>query len=52
MIPAGMELQPFLEILEMSASGVYKIPEPVRQKLDMLDMPALLKMYISEHCPF
>lgn len=52
MIPAGMELQPFLEILEMAASGVYKISESVGQKLDTLDMPAFLKMYISEHCPF
>ena len=52
MIPSGMELQPFLEVLEMFASGDYKIPESVRQKLDLPDMPALLRMYISEHCPF
>ncbi len=52
MIPAGMELAPFLEVLEMFASQDYKIPESVRQKLDILDMPALLRMYISEHCPF
>ncbi len=51
-VPAGIELAPFLEILEMLANPVYKIPEPVKQRLESLDMPAFLKMYISEHCPF
>lgn len=50
-IPAGRELDPFLEILAMNGAGTTAQTPTGANQLDRLDLPVLLKLYISPHCP-
>jgi glutaredoxin len=51
-IPAGEELEPFLNVLNDSADYVKRLPLSIRDQLDKLKIPALLKIYITPQCPF
>lgn len=50
-IPGGRELDPFLEILAMNGGDAAAPAPAVAQQLGRLDLPVLLKLYISPHCP-
>ena len=51
-IPAGEELEPFLNVLNDSADYVKQLPLSLRNQLDELKIHALLKIYITPQCPF
>jgi hypothetical protein len=49
-VPLGHELSPFLKALLWSFD--IQVPPSVPSRLNDLALPAELKLYISEHCPF
>jgi alkyl hydroperoxide reductase subunit AhpF len=51
-IPEGKELEPFLSVLSDKDSHVHKLPSSVREQLGRIEIPALLKIYVTPHCPF
>jgi hypothetical protein len=50
-LPLDRELEPFLTALGDDHAFSDRIPVDVRQRLVRLQVPALLKVYISRHCP-
>jgi hypothetical protein len=50
-IPEGRELDPFLEILAMRGGDAAAPAADIARQLEHLDLPVLLKLYISPHCP-
>ncbi len=51
-LPLDRELEPFLQILRNQDAFVKQIPPDVRRKLEQLHLPALVKVYITPHCPY
>jgi len=51
-VPSGTEIAPFLESLNMLANKSEQIPAHVQEYLDKIEMPAMLRMYVSAQCPF
>ena len=51
-IPLGTELEPFLEALSFIDNGFSRIPDSIRYQLEKIRLPALLKFYVSQQCPF
>ncbi len=51
-IPLGTELEPFLEALSVLDNGFSRIPDTIRNHLEKNRLPALLKLYVSQQCPF
>jgi len=51
-LPSDRELEPFLRCLGNRDAFAEQISGDVREKLQQLDMPALVKVYITSHCPF
>ena len=51
-IPTGKELEPFLSVLADRDNHIKDVPLSVREQLDKIRIPALLKIYITPHCPF
>lgn len=51
-LPSDRELDPFLRSLRNRDAFVKQIPGDVREKLKLLHVPALVKVYITSHCPF
>ena len=51
-IPSGTELSPFLESLNMLASKSEQMPAHIREYLNKIEMPAMLRIYVSGQCPF
>jgi len=51
-IPTGKELEPFLSALADSGGQAQKGPLSVHKNLHQIQVPALLKVYITPHCPF
>ena len=51
-VPLGHELGPFLKALTWIFCDQKPPPLPPPALLDELSLPAELKLYISEHCPF
>ncbi len=51
-VPLGRELPPFLDALGGRATLAGKLPSPVRDALDQLRVPAMLKVYIAPQCSF
>lgn len=49
-VPQGRELIPFLDAL--SGRLARKLPSQVRDSLNQLKVPAMLKVYIAPQCPF
>ncbi|MCK4425646.1 MAG: hypothetical protein KAV69_02780, partial [Deltaproteobacteria bacterium] len=46
-VPLGKELVPFLDALSGRATLAGKLPSPVRDSLNQLKIPAMLKVYIA-----
>jgi hypothetical protein len=51
-LPLNRELQLFLDALGDQGAAADRIPTDVRRQLDRLQVPALVKVYITPHCPF
>lgn len=51
-LPLDRELEPFLAALGDAGAFADRISADVRQQLSQLDAPALVKVYITPHCPF
>ncbi len=51
-IPLGTELEPFLEGLSSLDKGFSRIPASIRDNLEKIRLPALLRLYVSQQCPF
>lgn len=51
-VPLGRELAPFLDALSDRAALAGKLPSQVRDALNQLKVPAMLKVYIAPQCPF
>ena len=51
-IPLGTELEPFLEALSDSHERGANLPEPIQNRLKELRLPAMLRLFVSQQCPF
>lgn len=51
-LPLDRELEPFLAVLGDGGAFADRIAADVRQRLARLRAPALVKVYITPHCPF
>lgn len=51
-LPVDLELEPFLAVLDDDRAFADRIAPDVRQRLTQLRAPALVKVYITPHCPF
>ena len=51
-LPLERELAPFLAVLKDAQAFAGHIATDVRQQLAQLRMPALVRVYITPHCPF
>jgi hypothetical protein len=51
-IPLGTELEPFLEALSDSYERGANLPEPIQNRLKELRLPAMLRLFVSQQCPF
>jgi len=51
-VPLGRELVPFLDVLGGRDTLAGKLTLPVRDDLNQLKVPAMLKVYIAPQCPF
>lgn len=50
-LPLSKELEPFLEALSHINNHEVKLAEPILQRLDKIDIPVNLKLYIALECP-
>jgi len=51
-IPLGTELGPFLEALSVSDEKASSISVSIRNHLEKIKLPAVLRLYVSQQCPF
>ena len=51
-IPAGHELQPFLEALTVFTSGDVNLADPIKSRLKEIQFPRALTIFISPQCTF
>ncbi len=51
-VPAGYELQPFLDALTALGSDTLKIAEPIETRLKNIKLPANLTVFIAPQCAF
>lgn len=51
-LPLERELEPFLAVLKDDKAFAARIVADVRQRLAQLRVPALVRVYITPHCPF
>jgi hypothetical protein len=51
-VPLGRELGPFLDALPISDGRTSSIPASVQDNLKKLNLPAMLRLFISQQCPF
>ena len=51
-VPLGPELAPFMEAAILQEEGPQRLPDSIHKLVAELDMPAMLKLYISPQCPF
>ena len=50
-LPLSKELEPFLEALSHINNDEVKLAEPILQRLDKINIPVNLKLYIALECP-
>ncbi|MDA3918789.1 MAG: thioredoxin family protein [Deltaproteobacteria bacterium] len=50
-LPLSKELEPFLEALSHINNHEVKLAEPILQRLDKINIPVNLKLYIALECP-
>jgi hypothetical protein len=51
-IPVGTELEPFLEALSVRDKKSSRIPVSIQDHLEKIKLPAVLRLYVSQQCPF
>ena len=51
-IPLDKELDPFLNLLSDREACSQQLPLSIRERVDQIRIPALLKIYITPQCPF
>lgn len=51
-IPLGKELRPFLDALPVSDGRASSMSASVQDHLNRMDVPAMLRLFISQQCPF
>jgi len=51
-VPQGHELMPFLEALSFMAGATPSVSREIISRLDTLDAPCLLKLFIAAQCPY
>ncbi|MFO7600568.1 MAG: thioredoxin family protein [Candidatus Desulfacyla sp.] len=51
-LPEGPELPPFLETLSLLGEAIPSISREIISRLDTLNAPCLLKLFIAPQCPF
>ena len=50
--PSGTELEPFLDALALNDSATHRFPESLQNRLDKLELPAVLTLYVAPQCKF
>jgi hypothetical protein len=51
-VPLGTELEPFLEALSVSNEKASSMSVSIQNELEKIRLPALLRLYVSQQCPF
>jgi glutaredoxin len=51
-VPLGTELEPFLEALITLDKNSVQIAEQIQDRLNKIKMPAELKVFVAQQCPF
>lgn len=51
-IPSGKELMPFLALFSSKSDRIRNLPDSISKQLATMEIPALLKIYVTPHCPF
>ncbi len=51
-IPSGTELEPFLEALASNVSVTKSPPQTLQLRLNRLELPAILTLYVAPQCKF
>ncbi len=51
-LPLGKELEPFLEAIRLVDQKNVSIDKSIQDQIDQIKIPAQLKLYIAEQCPF
>jgi len=51
-IPLGTELEPFLEAISVLDKKSAQIPGSVRDYLEKIRLPVILRLFVSQQCPF
>jgi hypothetical protein len=51
-IPSGTEIGPFIEALQLKASGTARIKRATQARLAKIDLPTHLVIYVSPQCKF
>lgn len=51
-LPLGKELEPFLEAIRLVDQKNVSIEKSIQDQIDQIKIPAQLKLYIAEQCPF
>ncbi len=51
-VPAGTEIAPFTEALQMAASGTARIDNPISEKISVIDLPIHMVLYVASQCTF
>ena len=51
-LPRDQELDPFLAVLAAGDAFAERIASDVRDRMAQLTLPALVKVYITSHCPY
>jgi hypothetical protein len=51
-IPLGTELEPFLQALSLLDKKAHGIPWRIQGHLEKIELPAALRLYVSQQCPF
>jgi len=51
-VPAGTEIAPFIEALQMAAAGAARKNDAVSKKLSAIDLPIRMVLYVASECTF
>ncbi|MGD8344554.1 MAG: thioredoxin family protein [Desulfobacterales bacterium] len=51
-VPAGTEIAPFVEALQMAAAGTARKNDAILKKLSAIDLPIHMVLYVASECPF
>ena len=51
-VPAGTEIAPFVEALQMAATGTAQKDDRISEKLSAIDLPIHMVLYVASQCTF